>query len=90
MNPAVLLPHTRTDRMAGDYARSRLNAGELKPQYSKQIRPPANVSELRTTAWQAESGVARKPVRYTSPVVQSVFDNNAEKNGTDQCPRSSP
>jgi hypothetical protein len=40
---------------ADDYVRSRLNAGELKAQYSNQIRPPVNAGELKTTAWHARA-----------------------------------
>jgi hypothetical protein len=34
-----------------DYVRSRLNAGELKAQYSRRLRSPVNACELKTTAW---------------------------------------
>ncbi len=44
---------------AGEYVRSRPNAGEPKPQYSNQIRSPVNVSELKTTAWHTTLRVHR-------------------------------
>ena len=45
-------PFSNAFSNADGYVRSDLNAGELEPQYSNQIRPPANVSELKTTACQ--------------------------------------
>ena len=38
---------------ADDYVRSRLNASELKAQYSNRLRSPANVGELKTAACHA-------------------------------------
>lgn len=40
-----------SDGNADDYARSRLNAGELEPRYCNQMRSLADVSELKVTAW---------------------------------------
>jgi hypothetical protein len=50
---------------ADGYVRSTSNIGELKPQYSNQIRSPTNVSEPEKAAWHArgQSYSARRSFR---------------------------
>ena len=49
--PELLDAHAFSN--ADGYVRSRPNVGELQPQYCNHLRSPANVSELKTTAWHA-------------------------------------
>jgi hypothetical protein len=52
---------------AGDYVRSRLNTGELKPQYSNRLRSWANVSDPKKTAWHSRDQAVE------SPYFQQIF-----------------
>jgi hypothetical protein len=54
---------------AGDYVRSRLNTGELKAQHFNRLRPPTNVSELKTTAWHSRGQEFESP--YLHDVVET-------------------
>jgi len=75
LNSWAIIPFSNAFSNAGDYVRSRLNAGKLKPQYSNQTRSPANVSELKTTAWHArgqgfESPYLHQKIPYATGCLQ--------------------